>query len=100
MDYHGAMTRNISGKACSLPNLPVMDDPVVVQVWFTNGYNAGPERTGSPPVESEEELRGEVESAEEAMQRDTERRLDRGAYNFGVISLYSVSNPESIHTLR
>ena len=100
MDYHGAMTRNISGKSCRLPKFPVMDEPVVVEVWFTDGYNTGPERTGNPPVESEEELRGEVESAEEVIRRDTEHRLEIGAYNFGVMSLCSVSNSESKHTWR
>ena len=92
MEYHGAMTRKISGKSCSLPEFPVMEEPVVVEVWFTDGYNTGPERTGNPPVESEEELRGEVESAEEVMQRDIEHRLELGMYSFGAISPYSVSN--------
>ena len=100
MDYHDAITPNTSGKAYSLPILPVMDEPDVVQVWINHGNNAGPERTGSPPLESEEELRGEVESAEEVMRLETEHRLEIGAYNLGVISLYSVSNPESKDTLR
>ena len=100
MDYHDAITPNTSGKSYSLPILPVMNEPDVVQVWINRGNNAGPERTGSPPLESEEELRGEVESAEEVMRLETEHRLEIGAYNFGVISLYLVLNPESKDTLR
>ena len=79
MDYHDAMTPNTSGKAYSLPILPVMDEPDVVQVWFNPGNNAGPERTSSPPLESEEESRGEVESTEEAMPREMELRIVESA---------------------
>ena len=94
MDYHNAMTPKIPRNACSLPTLPVMDEPYVVQVWINRGNNAGPDRTGSPPLESEEQLREDAESAEEAMRRDIAHRLEIGTYNFWVDSLYSVSNPE------
>ena len=100
MDCHDAMTPNTPRKACSLPILPVMDEPNVVQVWFVDGNNARPERTGSPPTDSEEEPRGEVESAEEVMQSDLEHRLEISEYSFGVISLYLVSNSESKDILR
>ena len=90
IDYRDVVTRNTSGKACSLPVFPVMDEPDTVQVWFIGGNNAEPERTGSPPFESEEELRGEVDPDEEVMRRDTEHRLVIGAYNFGLFSLYNL----------
>ena len=97
--YQDAMILNASGKACSLPILPVMEEPVVVQVWFMGGDSPGAERTGSPTSESEEEPGMEVEPAEEVMQGDTEHRPEIGAYDSRAISLYSVSNPESKGTL-
>ena len=100
MDYPGAITRNTFGKDCSLPTIPVVDEPDVVQVWFVGGYNVGPERTSSPRLESEQELRGERVSDEVVMRDDTTHRLWIGAYNFGVISLCSVSKFESKDTWR
>ena len=93
MDGHVAMTPNTSGKARSLPIFAVMDEPDVIQVWFIRDHVEMPERRDYPRLEHEEELRGEMESAEEVMRRDTEQRLEIGAYDFRVISPYLVSNP-------
>lgn len=93
MDDHDPMTPNTSGKAYSLPILPVMDGPDVTQVWFIRDDVLRPERRDIPRLETEEEQRGETDSAEEVMRRDTEHRLEVGAYDFMVVSLYLVSSP-------
>ena len=79
MEYLDIIFPSTPGKSCLLPKLPMMDAPNVIQVWRIRG-NPLPERMGRPPLESEEELRGEVESPEEVIRRDTEHRLQMGRF--------------------
>ena len=77
MEYLDIIFPSTAKQSCLLPKLPMTDAPDVIQVWRVRG-NPLPERMGRPPLETEEELRGEVESPEEVIRRDTERRLQMG----------------------
>lgn len=77
MDYRSAIMPSTAGKSRLPPRLPMVDGLGVIQVWHVRA-NPLPERTGRPRLESEAELRGEVESPEEIIRRDTEHRLAIG----------------------
>lgn len=77
MDYCNAIKPSTAGKSRLPPALPMIEELDAIQVWHVRA-NPLPERTDPSHLESEEELRGEVESPEESMRRDTERRLGIG----------------------
>lgn len=77
MDYRNAIMPSTAGKCRLPPRLPMIDGLDEIQVWHVRA-NPLPEHTGRPRLESEEELRGEVESTEEIVRRDTEHRLAIG----------------------
>ena len=77
MEYRNAIMPSTPGTSCLPPQLPTMDGSFVVQVWHVRA-NPLPELTGHQRLESEEELRGEVESPEELARRDTEHTLAIG----------------------
>lgn len=76
MEYPDAIVPSALGKSCLLTKLPMMVEPDVVQVWRIQ-ENPLPERVSSP-IESEQELEGEAESQETAIQRVTEQALREG----------------------
>ena len=77
MEYLDIILPSTPGKSCLLPKLPMTDAPDIIQVWRIRGSPL-PEHMGRPRPESDEELRGEVESPEEVIRRDTEYRLRMG----------------------
>ena len=86
--YHDAVTPSIPGKLFLLSKIPLIDAPDVIQVWLIRGH----ERTDQPRLETEEELRGEVESPEEVVRRETDRVL--GSYISEVLSHCLWSKPD------
>lgn len=65
------------GKSCLLPQVPILDESRVIQVWRVRETPL-PERLGRPRRESEEELSGVVEPQETLIRRDTQHRLRMG----------------------
>ena len=77
MEYPDSIMPSAPGKSCLLSKLPMMDEPIVIQVWHVRRTPL-PELLGVPRIESEQELNGVVESQQTTIRRDTEHRLRMG----------------------
>lgn len=77
MDWPDALVPGAPEKSCLLPKVPMMCQPNVIQIWHIREAPL-PERMGLPPLESEQELNGEVDAQATVIRRDTEHRLREG----------------------